>query len=135
MNRRLAVLPILALALAVPAFAAEERPLAAGLGEEVGAAEAGAVLGGPFLPADHGRLYDLKGQIVAAGIKALTGLDMPVFPKRRFQDGAAASRAALFPARREPQAGVRPARRHESAVRHYRQIFASIYEAGAPLPG
>src|SRR5947209_6319289 len=29
MNRRLAVLPILALALAVPAFAAEERPLAA----------------------------------------------------------------------------------------------------------
>ncbi|HEY5911482.1 MAG TPA: asparagine synthase-related protein [Verrucomicrobiae bacterium] len=34
------------------------------------------------------RLYSLKGEIVARGIKALTGLDMPVFPKRRFQHGA-----------------------------------------------
>ncbi len=34
------------------------------------------------------RLYALKGEIVAHGVKALTGLDMPVFPKRRFQHGA-----------------------------------------------
>lgn len=34
------------------------------------------------------RLYELKGEIVARGVKALTGLDMPVFPKRRFQHGA-----------------------------------------------
>ena len=34
------------------------------------------------------RLYSLKGEIVSRGIKALTGLDMPVFPKRRFQHGA-----------------------------------------------
>ena len=34
------------------------------------------------------RLYALKGEIVARGIKAITGLDMPVFPKRRFQHGA-----------------------------------------------
>jgi asparagine synthase (glutamine-hydrolysing) len=34
------------------------------------------------------RLYALKGEIVSRGIKALTGLDMPVFPKRRFQHGA-----------------------------------------------
>lgn len=34
------------------------------------------------------RLYALKGQVVASGIKALTGLEMPVFPKRRFQHGA-----------------------------------------------
>jgi asparagine synthase (glutamine-hydrolysing) len=34
------------------------------------------------------RLYELKGQIVARGVKALTGMDMPVFPKRRFQHGA-----------------------------------------------
>ncbi len=34
------------------------------------------------------RLYELKGEIVAAGVKAVTGLDMPVFPKRRFQHGA-----------------------------------------------
>ena len=34
------------------------------------------------------KLYSLKGEIVARGIKALTGLDMPVFTKRRFQHGA-----------------------------------------------
>ncbi|HLH52066.1 MAG TPA: asparagine synthase-related protein [Verrucomicrobiae bacterium] len=34
------------------------------------------------------KLYSLKGEIVARGVKALTGLDMPVFPKRRFQHGA-----------------------------------------------
>ena len=34
------------------------------------------------------RLYALKGEIVAAGVKGVTGLDMPVFPKRRFQHGA-----------------------------------------------
>ncbi|WP_233148536.1 hypothetical protein [Rhodopirellula sp. MGV] len=37
---------------------------------------------------DHKKLYDLKGQIVAAGIKHVTGVDMPVFEKRRFQHGA-----------------------------------------------
>jgi asparagine synthase (glutamine-hydrolysing) len=34
------------------------------------------------------KLYALKGQIVARGVKAVTGLDMPVFAKRRFQHGA-----------------------------------------------
>ncbi len=33
-------------------------------------------------------LYELKGEIVGRGIAALTGLQMPVFPKRRFQHGA-----------------------------------------------
>ncbi len=33
-------------------------------------------------------LYSLKGEIVRRGIAAVTGLDMPVFPKRRFQHGA-----------------------------------------------
>ena len=33
-------------------------------------------------------LYSLKGEIVRRGVKAVTGLDMPVFPKRRFQHGA-----------------------------------------------
>ena len=32
-------------------------------------------------------LYSLKGEIVRRGVKAVTGLDMPVFPKRRFQHG------------------------------------------------
>jgi len=34
------------------------------------------------------RLYALKGEIVARGVKAVTGLEMPVFEKRRFQHGA-----------------------------------------------
>jgi asparagine synthase (glutamine-hydrolysing) len=34
------------------------------------------------------KLYALKGGIVSRGVKAVTGLDMPVFPKRRFQHGA-----------------------------------------------
>jgi asparagine synthase (glutamine-hydrolysing) len=33
-------------------------------------------------------LYALKGEIVGRGVKAITGIDMPVFPKRRFQHGA-----------------------------------------------
>jgi asparagine synthase (glutamine-hydrolysing) len=33
-------------------------------------------------------LYALKGEIVRRGVKAVTGHDMPIFPKRRFQHGA-----------------------------------------------
>jgi asparagine synthase (glutamine-hydrolysing) len=33
-------------------------------------------------------LYALKGEIVSRGVKAITGLQMPVFEKRRFQAGA-----------------------------------------------
>ncbi|HLI03813.1 MAG TPA: asparagine synthase-related protein [Terracidiphilus sp.] len=36
------------------------------------------------------KLYALKGEIVSRGIRAVTGLAMPVFPKRRFQHGAIA---------------------------------------------
>lgn len=42
---------------------------------------------------DHQKLYDLKGQIVSSGVKAVTGMDMPVFEKRRFQHGAASDKA------------------------------------------
>jgi asparagine synthase (glutamine-hydrolysing) len=37
---------------------------------------------------DHHKLYDLKGAVVASGIKQITGFEMPVYPKRRFQHGA-----------------------------------------------
>jgi asparagine synthase (glutamine-hydrolysing) len=37
---------------------------------------------------DVERLYQLKGEIVARGVKSVTGFAMPVFPKRRFQHGA-----------------------------------------------
>lgn len=34
------------------------------------------------------RLYSLKSRVVRAGVEAITGIKMPDFPKRRFQDGA-----------------------------------------------
>jgi asparagine synthase (glutamine-hydrolysing) len=45
------------------------------------------------------RLYALKGDIVARGIRAVLGVDMPVFPKRRFQHGSVSATAVarLFP--------------------------------------
>jgi asparagine synthase (glutamine-hydrolysing) len=59
------------------------------------------------------RLYSLKGEIVSRGVEALTGIRMPVFPKRRFQDGAADREVAR--ALRAPR---------ESA---YRAEFFSLY--------
>lgn len=37
---------------------------------------------------DVEKLYALKGEVVSRGVKAITGMEMPVFPKRRFQHGA-----------------------------------------------
>lgn len=48
----------------------------------------------PFEPVLEGsveRLYTLKQEVVRAGIRAVTGIAMPVNPKRRFQDGALAT--------------------------------------------
>jgi len=47
----------------------------------------------------HDRLYALKGEIVARGVRAMLGIEMPVFPKRRFQEGSvsASAVARLFP--------------------------------------
>ena len=45
----------------------------------------------PFLELagyDTDKLYRLKGEVTRLGIKAVTGLEMPVFSKRRFQHGA-----------------------------------------------
>ena len=44
----------------------------------------------PFAQLTEGsteRLYALKGEIVSRGIRAVLGVEMPVYPKRRFQDG------------------------------------------------
>ncbi len=62
----------------------------------------------------HDRLYDLKGEIVGRGVEAVTGYKMPVFPKRRFQHGAATRPAfeRLFPARESD----------------YRRAFHALYE-------
>ncbi len=63
---------------------------------------------------DHQKLYELKGKIVAYGIKAVTGMDMPLFPKRRFQHGAASPEdfRSAFPAKET----------------EYRKEFLSAYE-------
>lgn len=37
---------------------------------------------------DVEKLYSLKGEVVRRGVKQLTGLEMPIFEKRRFQHGA-----------------------------------------------
>jgi asparagine synthase (glutamine-hydrolysing) len=47
----------------------------------------------------HEKLYALKGEIVSRGVRAVLGMEMPVFPKRRFQHGSVApdAVATLFP--------------------------------------
>lgn len=58
-------------------------------------------------------LYSLKGEIVRRGVRAVTGYDMPVFPKRRFQDGVTSPSA-----RRS---------RLDGDERTYRQRFLAMY--------
>jgi asparagine synthase (glutamine-hydrolysing) len=62
---------------------------------------------------DHERLYSLKGEIVGRGIESITGFEMPIFEKRRFQQGAASESdfASLFP----------------SSESEYRKVFAKLY--------
>ncbi|MCP4777790.1 MAG: asparagine synthetase B family protein, partial [Planctomycetaceae bacterium] len=38
---------------------------------------------------DHEKLYALKGNIVSSGVQQVTGIEMPTYPKQRFQRGAA----------------------------------------------
>ncbi|MEX2344673.1 MAG: asparagine synthase-related protein [Balneolaceae bacterium] len=61
----------------------------------------------------HEELYALKGEVVQRGVKAVTGLDMPVFPKRRMQHGTVGMDdfSKVFP--------------DDEMV--YRQYFASLY--------
>ena len=41
------------------------------------------------------RLYTLKQEVVGAGIRSVLGVEMPVNPKRRFQDGVGTARARV----------------------------------------
>ncbi len=63
----------------------------------------------------HERLYALKGEVVRQGVKAVLGFDMPVFPKRRFQQGAA------------PEATFRE--RFALHPEAYRQHFLSLHRS------
>jgi asparagine synthase (glutamine-hydrolysing) len=58
-------------------------------------------------------LYSLKGEIVRRGVKAVTGLDMPIFEKRRFQHGAMAADALH--------------RRLGGSETEYRRAFTAMY--------
>ena len=62
---------------------------------------------------DHDRLYRLKGEIVQRGVRAVTGLEMPVFAKCRFQHGATtdSSFSRLFP----------------DSAGEYRKAFSQLY--------
>ena len=59
------------------------------------------------------RLYALKGEIIRRGIAWLTGWNMPIYPKRRFQRGAVDDQrfTQLFP----------------KEERAYRRVFAELY--------
>lgn len=64
---------------------------------------------------DVDRLYALKGEVLSLGVSAVTGMQMPVYPKRRFQHGAL------------PKDELRqhlPSRESE-----YRRQFFDLYEA------
>lgn len=63
---------------------------------------------------DANELYDLKGEIVTRGVRAVTGFDMPAFPKRRFQHGAM------------PADVLRRHLPHREA--EYRKQFLSLYQ-------
>ncbi|MGQ0714164.1 MAG: asparagine synthase-related protein [Gemmatimonadaceae bacterium] len=54
---------------------------------------------GDLTEGSHERLYALKGEVVARGVRSVLGLVMPVFPKRRFQHGSVSTGqvARLFP--------------------------------------
>jgi asparagine synthase (glutamine-hydrolysing) len=58
-------------------------------------------------------LYALKGDIVSRGVRAITGIEMPVFAKRRFQHGATSADAMKS--------------RLGATEREYRRIFERLY--------
>ena len=61
----------------------------------------------------HEALYELKGEVVRRGMKRMLGIDFPVFPKRRFQEGAASADVFAAAFDRPPE--------------QYRRHFQSLY--------
>jgi asparagine synthase (glutamine-hydrolysing) len=68
----------------------------------------------------HQALYAIKPEALAHGVRRLTGLEMPIFPKRRFQHGAAPAEAL------DGRFGVHPLR--------YRRHLLDRYERGDRTP-
>lgn len=65
---------------------------------------------------DHEKLYRLKGEVIGRGVAKVLGVEMPLFPKRRFQHGATPTE--LFATR----FGVHPNR--------YRSHFLGLHTSG-----
>lgn len=63
----------------------------------------------------HERLYALKGEVVARGIRTVLGMEMPVYPKRRFQHGSLSG------------AHARHSFKHNESA--YRQHFHALHAA------
>ena len=63
----------------------------------------------------HETLYSLKGEIVRRGMQAVWGVDMPVFGKRRFQEGATSPAVFAHRFSTEPDA--------------YREHFLALHRA------
>src|SRR5436190_7716263 len=63
-------------------FSPYTRPAVIGVAEAIPFAE--------LTQGSHQRLYALKGEIVSRGVRQVLGVEMPVFPKRRFQEGSLA---------------------------------------------
>jgi asparagine synthase (glutamine-hydrolysing) len=72
-------------------FSPYTRPSVIGVAEAIPFAE--------LTRGSHEKLYALKGEIVGRGVKQVLGLEMPLFPKRRFQHGSTSADkvATLFP--------------------------------------
>lgn len=68
------------------AFSPYTRPSVVAVAEAIPFAE--------LTEGSHDRLYALKGEITSRGIRAVLGLEMPAYPKRRFQHGSVAPAAA-----------------------------------------
>jgi asparagine synthase (glutamine-hydrolysing) len=64
----------------------------------------------------HEALYGLKGEVLRRGLWRVTGLDLPVFPKRRFQHGAVTQETF------RNQFGLHPVR--------YRSHLLSLHQQG-----
>ncbi len=73
------------------AFSPYTRPAVIAVAEAIPFAE--------LTQGSHERLYALKGEIVARGVRSVLGLEMPIFPKRRFQHGSVSAQEVdrLFP--------------------------------------
>jgi asparagine synthase (glutamine-hydrolysing) len=73
------------------AFSPYTRPAVIAVAEAIPFAE--------LTQGSHERLYALKGEIIARGVRSVLELEMPVFPKRRFQEGSvsAGEVTRLFP--------------------------------------